>query len=103
MSKTWWVGRAALAVALMLGYVVLGLLMSGGLLAFGGLLADKVSVRLGLVFVIGGLAALWSMLPRRDRLVEPGPRLEPQKQPRLFERIDKLALMLGQPMPREVT
>ena len=47
-------------------------------------------------------ALLWSMVPRRDKFSPPGPRLERASQPRLFAELDRIADLLGQPVPRDV-
>ena len=45
---------------------------------------------------------LWSLVPRRDRFEPPGPRLEPESQPKLFAVIDEVAAATGERSPDEV-
>jgi Zn-dependent protease with chaperone function len=105
MSRLFLIGRAVVAVVLMIGFYTLGLTIALGLLyiPYAALTSDeRLDFRLGLVCVVGGLSILWSLVPRIDRFVPPGPRLEPREQPRLFERLRKLAVAVGQDMPVEV-
>ncbi len=80
--------RAFIAVGLMLGFYILAigisitlLLVPYAELRYG----HRFPVRLVAICAMGGLAVLWSIIPRRDKFVPPGPLLEPQKQPRLFD------------------
>lgn len=98
-------GRAALAVLLTVGFYGLALGMVAGLawLIYHDLTAsERVHARL----VVGGSIAagviLWSVLPRRDRFPDPGVRLQPTAQPKLFTLIRQVAEATGQAMPAEV-
>jgi Zn-dependent protease with chaperone function len=105
MSSAWLAWRALLAVALMLGYFVLAITMCGGLLYFGYSLSLSTDIFHRCLFVLCtalGAIILVATPPGWDRFVAPGPRLEPQEQPRLFERVNKVALLLGQQMPKEI-
>jgi hypothetical protein len=54
----------------------------------------------GLALVmIGALVILKAIVPRRDVFHQPGPRLEPTAEPRLFAEIRKVAAATGQEMP----
>jgi heat shock protein HtpX len=97
--------RAALALALMVGFYLLAVGIAAALLAipllevrYLGHLTGKIT----LVAVMGAGTILWSILPRRDRFEDPGPRLEPAEHPRLFAAIREVARATGQAMPVEV-
>jgi Zn-dependent protease with chaperone function len=73
------------------------------LLAFSGQSSPGSQSVLLFIFgiaIAGGL--LWSLVPRRDRFVPPGPRLEPDAHPRLFAELEGIAGSLNEPMPKEV-
>ena len=97
--------RAALAVALLVGFYVLALGIAGGLLwiPYAEIVyAGRLHPKLALICV--GLAGLilWSILPRFDRFDPPGPRLTPEEQPALFEHLSGVARATSQAMPAEV-
>ncbi len=97
--------RAALALALMVGFYLLALGIAALLLAIPFLevrYIGHVSGKLTLVAVMGAGTILWSILPRRDRFEDPGPRLDPAEHPRLFAAIREVARATGQAMPVEV-
>lgn len=99
------VGRAALAVALMIGFYVLALAMSAFLLWLPyaeWTYAHRIHPKLALFCVIGAGVILVSIVPRIDRFEAPGPRLEPREQPRLFRQVGEVARAAGQPVPSEV-
>ena len=52
--------------------------------------------------IAGGGLILWSIIPRPDRFVPPGPRLGEEDQPRLFQVIREVAEQTGQAMPADV-
>jgi len=97
--------RALLALFLFLGFYVLAIAIAGVLVYlpyaewhFGG----RLHVRLAL-FALGGAAIiLWSILPRFDKFVPPGPELSAPQHPRLFTLIGEVASATGQGMPNEV-
>ena len=97
--------RASLAVVLMIGFYLLGLIIASGLLlipygiysAFG-----RYNVQLTFFCVASAGAILWSLIPRPDYFEAPGPALTPDQQPQLFEEISHIAHSVGQEMPAEV-
>jgi heat shock protein HtpX len=95
------VGRAALTLALLLGFYVLALSIAG-FLAWWPFQVGSFPAKLGLgsLFVAGTIA--WAILPRWDRFPVPGPRLMPAEQPRLFEQLRQVAHATGERMPDEV-
>lgn len=97
-------GRAFLAVALMIGFYGLAFAMIGALLFV--IYAEvhygrRVHVKLTAICLAGAGVILWSILPRRDKFVAPGPALEPKQHPRLFEELRRIAAATGQPVPEE--
>lgn len=57
------------------------------------------------VFIAGVIVAgsmLWSVVPRRDKFIAPGLRLEPVSHPRLFAELENIANVLQEPLPSEV-
>lgn len=45
---------------------------------------------------------LWSLVPRRDKFEDLGPRIGPESHPRLFAELEKIAASLNEPLPAEV-
>ena len=97
--------RALLAVVLMLGFYLLALAISLGLLwipyaevAY----AHRLHLKLAVVCGLGALAILWSVLPRIDKFEAPGPQLTRDQHPRLFQELEGVAASVGQAMPEEV-
>jgi heat shock protein HtpX len=91
--------RSVTALILMIGFYALAVGVAGLLLYVG---FHVENARLEFTCLAIAAIILWSLIPRRDRFVEPGPRLLPDAQPRLFERLNKLSKAVGQAMPREV-
>ena len=98
-------GRALLALGLMVGFYLLALAIAAGLFflpyaewAYG----DRLHPKLALACLVGGGLILWSVFPRVDRFVAPGPRLKRAEQPRLFAEIEAIAASTSQPMPSDV-
>lgn len=101
----WFARRAALAIALMVGFY---------LLAFGiaGLLfwipyaewryLERIDVRLAIGCVVSGIAVLVSVIPRKDHFAPPGPKLTEREQPKLFAMLHDVAAATGQSMPLDV-
>jgi hypothetical protein len=97
--------RAVLAIALMVSFYVLALLVVGVLLAIPVVLwsvAKGLLVQVGLFCLIGAFVILKAILPRPDRFDPPGRLLTPDKQPDLFALIRDLAVRTGQDEPTEV-
>ncbi|HEX4950057.1 MAG TPA: M48 family metallopeptidase [Blastocatellia bacterium] len=105
MSSNSLAQRAALAVALMIGFYVLGIMVAGSLLfvpyamwAYIG----RVNVQIAFFCIVTAGVILLALIPRLDRFVAPGPKLEPKQHPRLFQEITKIAHAVQQEMPAEV-
>lgn len=99
------VARAALAIALMIGFYLLAIGLAAGLfwVPYAEVMyAQRIHVKMAVLCVVGGGMILWSIFPRVDRFEAPGPRLEADKHPRLFATLDDVARRTGQQMPAEV-
>jgi heat shock protein HtpX len=97
-------GRATLAVLLTIGFYGLALGISAALLAVAWLLwvnGHGINRATGFC-LLGAGAILWSILPRPERFVAPGPALEASSNPRLFSELTDVAAKVGEPMPHEV-
>jgi len=79
----------ALGIALACAFIALAAL---GNLGVG-------SIIIGIGSGLCSAALLWSLIPRRDRFIAPGPILEPANQPRLFAEIAKIANEFQEPVP----
>jgi heat shock protein HtpX len=98
-------GRAALAVGLMLGFYVLAIGIAGVLIYLPyaeWTYAGSLHIKLAFFCILGAGTILWSILPRPDRFVPPGPALEPKEHPKLFEALTGIAKATQQEMPSEV-
>jgi heat shock protein HtpX len=98
-------GRAVLAVGLMLGFYILALGLAGVLIYLPyaeWTYAGRLHVKLAFFCVLGAGTILWSILPRPDRFIPPGPPLEPKEHPKLFEALAGIAEATKQQMPSEV-
>ncbi len=96
--------RAFLAILLMVGFYLLALSITGGLLwipywqyAYG----ERLHGRLVFFCLFAAGTVLWSILPRIDRFQAPGPELRREDQPRLFGLIEEISTLTGQEMPSE--
>lgn len=97
--------RAQLAVALTIGFYLLAIGIAAFLLWIVYLqlfVADTIYFKVVFFCVVGAGAILWSILPRFEKFVEPGPRLEADDQPELFAVLRDVAAKTRQEMPAEV-
>lgn len=99
--------RSLLAIALMVGFYGLALLMIAGLAWVG--FAALTEGRLGFLTLkvvafsgIGMVTIFFAILPRREEFEQPGPLLEPEEYPDLHKEIQAIALQAGQAGPEEV-
>ena len=98
-------GRALIAVGLMIGFYVLALGIGLGLLWIPyaeWVYAGRVHAKLAFGCIVAGAMVLWSILPRADKFVAPGPRLTLAEHPRLQKELQSIASATGQSMPRDV-
>lgn len=97
--------RAVIAVALLVGFYVLGTAIAAGLVAIPWALwhyTDHVNLKIALFCVVGAGAILWGLLPRPDRFTPPGPELSATDQPELFALLRDVADRTKQEMPARV-
>jgi Zn-dependent protease with chaperone function len=97
--------RALVAVALTTGFYVFALALSLSLLFLAYLqvtTSDDWNGQALFFCLAGGLVILWSILPRYERFVAPGPELKPDEHPELFAMLRDVAAATEQEMPREV-
>jgi heat shock protein HtpX len=98
--------RALLAVFLFFGFYLLALFIAAVLALIPYLewkAMHHITGRLALACLAGAGIILWSIAPRRDKFVPPGPRIMPEEHPRFFEIIESIAREVGrQSPPREV-
>lgn len=97
--------RSLLAVGLMIGFYVLALAVSAGLLYIvyaDVFLFHRIDVRLVLGCVFAAGIVLWSIVPRPDHFPAPGPELGRDQQPELYQLIDSVSAATSQTPPKEV-
>lgn len=98
-------GRALLALILMVGFYVLALFIIGALLFIPyaeAVYGNLIHLKLALACICGALAIGWAILPRFDSFEPSGPKLEPDENPRLFDKLSEIAAKTDQEMPEEV-
>ena len=104
-SSAFIIFRAVLAVVLMIGFYLLALGIASGLLwiPYAELVyAHRITPKLAVICLVGGVAILWAVLPRFDKFIAPGPKLERDRHPKLFKELDAVARATNQAMPAEV-
>ncbi|MGH2640770.1 MAG: M48 family metallopeptidase [Actinomycetota bacterium] len=99
--------RAILALSLMIGFYLLALGIVVGLGAIAVLQVTSsqssgASWRLLIFVALAVFAVVKGIIPRRQKFVEPGPRLTEDEQPELFEEIRRTAEATESAMPEEV-
>lgn len=96
---------AAIAAVLIVGFYTLTLALAMACVYIPYLLLSARNGVVTLLFVSGVVMAgtmLWSLVPRREKFIPAGPRLERARHPRLFAEIERLATSLNEPPPKEV-
>ncbi len=104
-NSSTFVGRIVLALGLMVGFYALAIGLAALLILIPVaelVFANRIHIKLAILMVIGGCMILWSILPRRDRFVAPGPRIKENDQPELFQELRSVAQQTNQEMPSEV-
>src|SRR5262249_57930555 len=94
MNASFVIGRAALAVVLMIGFYLLALGIAFALLWIPYaefVYAEHITPKLAIICILGGLTILWSVVPRWDRFQAPGPQLTREKHPRFFKALEFFA------------
>jgi len=104
-DKPSFAGRIVLALILMVCFYALALALAGTLICLPiGMVvfANRIPLKLAILSLIGGCMILWSVMPRWDRFIAPGPRLTEKDQPELFRQLQSVAQSTEQTMPAEV-
>jgi heat shock protein HtpX len=99
------VGRAAAAVLLMVGFYAFALTIVGTLVAILVLevvYAERLEPHIAFFSLVGALAVLRGIIPRRDRFQPPGPELTREQHPQLFAIIEGVTRATQQAMPVSV-
>ena len=96
--------RATMAVALMIGFYLLALVIVALLLLtiYGQWQAGRLYWKLVIIAGAGAVVILWSIIPRPDTFNPPWPRLRAKDQPALFKKLMALSQATRQEMPKEV-
>lgn len=104
--------QAVIALFLAAAFYVAALISAAGLVWAGYGLGTTIThirgrgiimIIVGALALIGaGIVVVWSILPRWQRFIAPGPELDRQKQPQLFKEIDRIAAMTGEAAPSHV-
>jgi len=97
--------RAALAIALLIGFYALAIGVAVVLILIPyEAYSNNVRLpgKLVVICVAGAGIILWSILPRFDKFKPPGPQLTAKDQPELFEMVTSISQATGEAMPREV-
>jgi Zn-dependent protease with chaperone function len=106
MSKSnSFLGRIILALILMVGFYLLAIGIAAILILLPVaeiVFANQIHPKIAILCVIGGAMILWSILPRWDRFIAPGPRLSEKEEPELFRALQSVAHATNQQMPAEV-
>jgi Zn-dependent protease with chaperone function len=99
---------AALAAVLIVGFYILTFAIAAACVYLPYLLLtaqNGAGLQVIVLFLAGVVMAgtiLWSLIPRRQKFMPPGTRLEAARHPRLFAEIERLATSLHEPPPKEV-
>jgi heat shock protein HtpX len=104
-QRTWLLQRALLALLLMVSFYVLALGIAAALLWIPyEAYVNDVHLPAKIALICIGLAAtiIWSILPRIDRFVPPGPPITSEEAPQLFAVLAGVAESTAQEMPAHV-
>src|SRR5688500_8335419 len=91
--------RAVVALSMLVGFSGIAVAVGGGLVALPFVVfaaTGSLILKLAIVCVIAGGTILWSLVPRFQRWVPPGPLLDETKEPRLFATIREIAETMKQ-------
>ncbi len=97
--------RALIAVALLVGFYVLALALAAALAYIPYAewnYAHRLHFRLAFGCIAAAVIILWSIIPRVDRFVPPGPELTPDRHPEMFKAIREIAERTKQAPPASV-
>ncbi|GAA3060013.1 M48 family metallopeptidase [Actinokineospora globicatena] len=99
--------RAALAVAMLVGFYLLALALVGGMVALEFMAfehAPFTAIKLGFFVVPATFAVVAAVvtLERHESGAEPGLRVTPEQQPRLWALVNRIAEQVGTPPPDQI-
>ena len=97
--------RAAIAIALTIGFYTLALVIALGTIAVPFIVTyftGHVIVKLFIICIATGGTILVAMAPKMDNFIPPGPLLTRESYPKLFDVISEIAGKTGQEMPDHV-
>ena len=98
-------GRALIALALMVGFYVTAMVIAG-VLAYipyaEWVYGNRLHIKIVFVCLGGAGVILWSIIPRIDRFIAPGPELNPDHHPEIFKTIHEVAERTRQEPPASV-
>ncbi len=98
-------GRAILAIVLFIGFYVLALGIAALLVYLPYLeltAAHRIHVKIVLFCLIGAGMIIWSVLPRFDKFIAPGPVIDLDKNPQFYAAIKDIADQSQQTMPEQI-
>ena len=98
-------GRASAALALLIGFYVLAIAIAAVLLYLPyaeWVYVGRLHFKLAIFCLLGAVIILWSLLPRWDRFIPPGPKIDLQRHRRLADLVQRVSSATEQSMPREV-
>jgi len=104
MKTSFIIGRAVLAVLLLVGFYVLALGIAFGLLWVPYaefVYPQRLTPKLALICILGAVAILWSVLPRPDTFIVSS-QLKREKYPKLFKALEAVARATNQAVPAEI-
>jgi len=97
--------RGFLAIGLMVGFYGLALAVVLGLLYIPYaefVYLNRLHIKLVLICLAGAAVVFWSVVPRPDRFLPPGPELIASHQPELFRLLESVRHETGQSAPKNV-
>jgi heat shock protein HtpX len=89
------------ALATAAGLLWAGVQVGTSLVHFRGRVIIVIGIA-ALGLIAAGAVVLWSLLPRWQRFVAPGPELSPQTHPKLFREVERIAALTGEAAPRHI-
>jgi heat shock protein HtpX len=89
------------ALATAAGLVWAGVQVGASIVHFRGRIIIAIGIA-ALGLIAAGAVVLWSLLPRWQRFVAPGPELSPRTHPKLFREVERIAALTGEAPPRHI-
>ena len=96
--------RSVIAITLMVLFYVMAIGIAVGLILIPYFEYESgiMHIKLDLFSFIFGAIILWSVIPRKNKFIEPGPELKAEEHPKLFEIIKRVSEKTEQKMPSRV-